>query len=106
MKKNIFKSTLVVATLAMAGYGGVKAYQMPIECLSGTAESLMMENVEALSNGSQGESGMDFYVRCYCTRWYNTGKGCAVNGSGKSCGVFDRREYPRRSCSYYDSKCE
>lgn len=50
MKKNILKSTLVVAALAIAGYGGAKAYSTyanPMSC------ALFAQNVEALSTPTE-----------------------------------------------------
>lgn len=49
MKKKMMKSTLAVALVAAAAFGGAKTYG----AYSATAESdqLLAENVEALSNG-------------------------------------------------------
>ena len=47
MKKKIFKSTLTVVMLAVAGYGGYKAYAKYAS--NEMTTSLLMQNVEALT---------------------------------------------------------
>lgn len=52
MKKNILKSTLVVATLSIAGYGGVQTFKAP----SAKGSELLAENVEALSKNAKDKT--------------------------------------------------
>lgn len=83
MKKNILKSTLVVATLTVAGYGGVKAYKTYAKSLSC---DLLSANIEALANGDASEyeypNGLETPYRCNidnCTAIYIT---CPGGGTG------------------------
>ena len=59
MKKRIMKSTLAVALVAAAAFGGMKTYG----AYAGTSESdyLLSENVEALSDGEDPKQP----VTCY-----------------------------------------
>lgn len=62
MKKKMMKSTLAVALVAAAAFGGAKTYG----AYSATAESdqLLAENVEALSN-DPGEGRKFRHLKCY-----------------------------------------
>ncbi len=59
MKKNILKFTLVVAALAIAGYGGVKAYNTYANC--DNPKNLFLQNVEALAEETN-ESMDNYYL--------------------------------------------
>ena len=60
MKKKIFKSTLTVVMLAVAGYGGYKAYAKYAS--NEMTTSLLMQNVEALT---QEETLNEYQQKCY-----------------------------------------
>lgn len=66
MEKNILKSTLVVAALTIAGYGGAKAYNTYAQSETGIS-NLLVQNVEALSqsnDNSPSETGPATIIIC------------------------------------------
>lgn len=60
MKKNLIKSTLVVAFLTVAGLGGMKAFQNQ----ANEENDLLMQNIEAMCSDGEGESGMTLARIC------------------------------------------
>lgn len=60
MKKNFMKIALVIAVVATGIYGSYKAYNM--YATTNIEDSLLMENVEALSQWSEGNFTSDGYA--------------------------------------------
>ena len=62
-KKSLLQTALAVATLVVAGYGGMKAYDNSYGKNVNNDESMLMANVEALSDGEGGTPR----AQCYTT---------------------------------------
>lgn len=72
MNKKLLKSTLAVAMVAVAGFGGYKSYEG--YALSNNSGMLLADNVEALT--STGESALTFTVT-FCSK-KKGGKFCTM----------------------------
>lgn len=62
MNKKFFKSTLIVAMVAVTSYGSYKAYDW--YGLSDNREMLLTANVEALSASVESGSGLTLFTIC------------------------------------------
>lgn len=95
MKKNILKSTLVVAALAIAGYGGEKAYNSYAQ---NEPFGLLAANIEALSN-PEGQNGQ--YPRYINKTDKNSYKEFKSEVKVDSTGVSVTVQYSRTCTTYY-----
>ena len=61
--KNFLRATLLAATLVVAGYGGMKAYNYAYAKRVNSGDNMLMQNIEALTQVGEG-SGIP-YGTCY-----------------------------------------
>lgn len=95
MRKTRFsRATLVAATLVVAGYGGMKAYDYSYARRVNSDDAMLIANIEALSDG---EEGGEETVKCYCKKRILAPNVCTVMGSGGYCGGDP--------CSNHDGNC-
>ena len=92
--KNFLRATLLAATLVVAGYGGMKAYDYSYAKRVNSDDNMLMANVEALSE--DGEGGGEV-VKCYCKKNIWAPNICSVLGSLGYCGPDP--------CSNHDGNC-
>ncbi len=77
MKKRILKSFLIMAILAMVGYGGAKTYKMYIH--DEQSQSLFLSNVEALAD-DQNEGTDGYYLHHFS---------CEITATAKLSAIFN-----------------
>ncbi len=111
MRKNFLKIALAIVVVATGSYGSYKAYSMYIA--KNVEDSLLMENVEALSQSGEGSTNngcstkstfFDNTIRCPQKRGHRVGAigteySCRSNGNQKTCK--EGREATITSCTPY-----
>ena len=96
-KKRFLRATLLAATLVAAGYGGMKAYDYAYGKSVNNGDSMLIANVEALSDG---EGGALQVSECYFEAEPDTlnqpGENGYVCGSGTSMNyIYPCPDLPR-----------
>lgn len=99
-KKNLIKSTFVVATLAIAGYGGANAYK---KFAQNETIGLLAANIEALADDPEGQNGQ--YPRYINKTDKNPYKEFKSEVKVDTTGVSVSVQYSR-TCTTYNTYCK
>lgn len=99
-KKNFLRATLLAATLVVAGYGGIKAYDYSHAKKVNSDDAMLIANIEALTDG-EDEGGNpcpdpydvpDHYIQCSSSTATET---CTIEGTITVCGKILTGSYKK-----------
>ena len=96
--KNILRATLLAATLVVAGYGGMKAYDYSYAKRVNSDDAMLIANIEALTQDEGGNTCPDpydvpdHYIQCSSSTVTVT---CTIEGTVTVCGKIFTGSYKK-----------